>query len=77
VSARLVCELTPENVREREMADSSGRPEPVTAEMLAVNGTHIYYEVYGEGPPLLFLYGYSLSSRSWKRYLNAFGDYRA
>ncbi|MGI9544332.1 MAG: alpha/beta fold hydrolase [Cyclobacteriaceae bacterium] len=32
----------------------------------------MYYEVYGEGTPLLFLHGYSLSSKSWIPYVSDF-----
>jgi len=38
---------------------------PKKAERVAVNGKHLYYEVYGAGEPLIFLHGYTLSSRMW------------
>jgi pimeloyl-ACP methyl ester carboxylesterase len=46
------------------------------AETVSVNGKNIYYEVYGEGTPLLFLHGYSLSSKHWQDYVaNFYKDY--
>lgn len=44
------------------------------SETVSVNGTNMYYEVYGEGPPLLFLHGYSLSSKSWLPYVSDFEE---
>ena len=34
---------------------------------LGINNTGIYYEVTGEGEPLLFIHGLASSSRSWKK----------
>lgn len=45
---------------------------PKKAESVSVNGKNIYYEVYGEGPPLILLHGYSLSSKSWQPYVADF-----
>ena len=45
---------------------------PNKSESVFVNGKNIYYESYGEGDPLLFLHGYSLSSKSWKSYVSDF-----
>jgi pimeloyl-ACP methyl ester carboxylesterase len=39
-------------------------------ETVRVNGTNVYYEVYGKGKPLLFLHGFTHSSKSWLPYLN-------
>lgn len=47
--------------------------EPKKAETVSINGKEIYYEVYGDGSPLFLLHGYSLTSKSWKAYVN---DYR-
>lgn len=44
------------------------------SELVSVNGKRLYYEVYGEGTPLLLLHGYSLSSQSWKPYVSAFSN---
>lgn len=38
---------------------------PKKSELAFVNGKSLYYEVYGQGEPLLFLHGYTLSSKSW------------
>ena len=45
---------------------------PRKSETASVNGKNIYYEVYGEGKPLLLLHGYSLSSKSWIPYVSDF-----
>lgn len=45
---------------------------PKKAESVSVNGKNIYYEVYGEGPPLILLHGYSQSSKSWLPYVADF-----
>lgn len=42
---------------------------PNKAESVLVNGKSIYYEVYGEGEPLILLHGYTQSSQSWKTYV--------
>jgi pimeloyl-ACP methyl ester carboxylesterase len=39
---------------------------------LLVNNTGIYYEVTGQGEPLLFIHGLASSSRSWKKQVPAF-----
>ena len=45
---------------------------PKKAERVAVNGKHLYYEVYGAGKPLIFLHGYTLSSRMWTSFIADF-----
>ena len=42
------------------------------SESVSVNGKKIYYESYGEGSPLIFLHGYSLSSKSWRPFVADF-----
>ena len=42
------------------------------SESVPVNGKKIYYEIYGEGDPLVLLHGYSLSSKSWRPYISDF-----
>ena len=32
---------------------------------IEANGLRVYYEVYGEGEPLLLLHGGTATSRSW------------
>lgn len=49
---------------------------PNKAELVSVNGKSIYYESYGEGEPLFFFHGYTLSSKSWIPYIQDFApDY--
>jgi pimeloyl-ACP methyl ester carboxylesterase len=45
-----------------ELAPVPPEPEPVRAD---VNGTKLYYEVEGEGPPLVLISGASLDARMW------------
>ena len=45
---------------------------PDISESVVVNGKKIYYERYGEGDPLFFLHGYSLSSQSWLPFVSDF-----
>lgn len=47
---------------------------PNHSSTIEVNGKNIYYEVYGEGKPLFFFHGYSLSSKAWQPYVNDFVD---
>ena len=50
---------------------------PKKSETVSVNGKNNYYEVYGEGEPLIFLHGYSLSSKSWQPYIfDFYKDYK-
>lgn len=44
-----------------------GRTDPVPrkSEIVKLNGSDIYYEVYRQGEPLILLHGYFTSSRSW------------
>ena len=40
--------------------------------MVQVNGIDMYYEVYGQGEPLLLLHGWTQSSAFWKDYIAAY-----
>jgi len=42
---------------------------------LRVNNTGIYYEVTGQGKPLLFIHGLASSSRSWKKQVPFFAQH--
>ena len=39
----------------------------MTTRFAKVNGVHIAYRVHGEGPPLVLVMGYRLSSAAWPR----------
>lgn len=54
-----------------------GHPQaPARAEMVHLNGSDIYYEVYGSGTPLFLLHGYTWSSKFWHPYVPGFlGDF--
>lgn len=47
---------------------------PKKSESVLINGKTIYYEVYGQGKPLFFLHGYTLSSKSWIPYVKDFDE---
>jgi steroid delta-isomerase-like uncharacterized protein len=47
---------------------------PQKSETVFLNGVNIYYEVYGNGTPLLFLHGFTHSSKAWMPYLNDYID---
>lgn len=48
--------------------------QPKHSESVRINGKEMYYEVHGEGEPLILLHGYSLSSISWHTYISDFED---
>ncbi len=54
------------------MSTSLFSQTPKKSASASVNGKDLYYEVYGEGDPLIFLHGYSLSSKSWRPYVSDF-----
>lgn len=43
---------------------------PKKAETVTLNGSTIYYEVYGKGEPLFLLHGYTWSSRFWLPFIS-------
>lgn len=45
---------------------------PKKSELVNINDTKIYYEVYGEGEPLVLLHGYTLSAQAWQPYVEDF-----
>lgn len=40
--------------------------------MAAVNGTHLAYEIAGDGPAVVFLHGFTLDMRMWDDQMDAF-----
>ncbi len=44
-------------------------------ETVEVNGIDMYYEVYGDGEPLLLLHGWTQSSRFWSEYVRTYAEY--
>lgn len=40
-----------------------------------VNGLNIYYEEYGEGPPLILIHGGILTAQSWEPYIPTFAQH--
>lgn len=57
----------------------SSAQSPTKSEIVSLNGTKIYYEVYGKGEPLFLLHGFTQSSKSWLQfvpyYINDFEVY--
>lgn len=47
---------------------------PRKTEMVTLNGTNIYYEVYGKGKPLFLLHGYTWSSRFWLPFVDDYAN---
>ena len=43
--------------------------EPKKAGTVKTNGIDLYYEVYGEGEPLILLHGWAQSSQFWQEYI--------
>ncbi len=46
-----------------------------TGKYIEANGLRVYYEVYGEGEPLLLLHGGTATSQSWASHLPAFAEH--
>ena len=42
---------------------------------IEANGLRIYYEVHGEGEPLLLIHGGTATSQSWASHLPAFAEH--
>ena len=42
--------------------------------MAEVNGTRLFYEAQGQGPPLLFVHGFTLDHRMWRRQAQALAE---
>ncbi|MEX2232560.1 MAG: alpha/beta hydrolase [Cyclobacteriaceae bacterium] len=47
---------------------------PKKAETVRVNGTDIYYEVYGKGEPLFLLHAFTESTKSWASYVSDYAN---
>ncbi|HKA56843.1 MAG TPA: alpha/beta hydrolase, partial [Candidatus Binatia bacterium] len=56
-------------------APSAARGEEVTAGLTEVNGTKLYYEVSGQGHPLVFIHGGLLSSTEWNEQFHPFAEH--
>lgn len=48
---------------------------PPQGHFTAVNGIQMYYEVYGQGTPLILLHGYTNSSRQWQPFIAEFAKH--
>lgn len=47
---------------------------PKKAETVPLNGTYVFYEVWGEGDPLFLLHGYTFSSKHWTPYIQGYSS---
>lgn len=47
---------------------------PSKSETVQLNGSTLYYEVYGDGEPLFLLHGFTRSSQSWYPFLEDYTD---
>jgi len=54
---------------------SAAGGEEVTAGLAEVNGTKLYYEVKGQGHPLVFIHGGLLSSAEWDEQFHPFAEH--
>ena len=48
---------------------------PPEGQVAPVNGIQMYYEVYGEGPPLLLLHNFTSSSQMWRPFIVEFAKH--
>ena len=48
---------------------------PPQGNFLSVNDIELYYEVYGEGPPLLILHGFTHSGQFWQPFVEALSQH--
>ncbi|MEM1136645.1 MAG: alpha/beta hydrolase [Bacteroidota bacterium] len=54
------------------LAGQSAGQVPKKTEIVNVNGIELYYEVYGEGEPLILLHGWTQSSQFWIEYIKEY-----
>ncbi len=45
---------------------------PKKAEVVSLDGSNVYYEVYGKGEPLFLLHGYTASTKIWLEFVSAY-----
>lgn len=49
---------------------------PADGQTINVNGTTLYFEVHGDGQPLLLVHGFSGTSQDWKPSLDQWGSFQ-
>lgn len=47
---------------------------PPQGHIATINGMQMYYEIHGEGPPLLLLHGFFTHSQVWKPFIDTFSN---
>jgi pimeloyl-ACP methyl ester carboxylesterase len=60
-------------VRERELLERFDAP--AEGHFAAINGLEMYYEVHGEGEPLVLLHGFFRTGQFWRAYLPFFVEH--
>jgi pimeloyl-ACP methyl ester carboxylesterase len=48
--------------------------EEVKGKFAEINGIQMYYEIHGEGEPLLLLHGFNYSGSAWNEFIDAFAE---
>jgi pimeloyl-ACP methyl ester carboxylesterase len=48
---------------------------PPEGQLASVNGMEMYYETYGQGPPLILLHGFFHTASMWKPYIPALAEH--
>ncbi|MDQ0208770.1 alpha/beta fold hydrolase [Alkalicoccobacillus murimartini] len=43
--------------------------------VVTLNGVDLYYEIKGEGPPLIFTHGHSMNHEQWEPQVNALSSF--
>ena len=57
------------------LSTTKGLPQnPKKAETIELNGTNIYYEIYGEGEPLFLLHGFTHTLQSWYPFVSEYAN---
>ena len=56
------------------VASSFAQNVPRVAETVSINGIDMYYEVYGEGEPLLLLHYWTGSTQMWEPFIEDFSE---
>src|SRR5688572_26241379 len=57
-----------------QMQSVSAQTSP-EGNVISVNGIQMYYEVYGEGAPLVLLHGFTQSSQLWQPFIADFAKH--
>ena len=70
--ATVACSLLTSHLAAQEQAVAP--TEEVKGEFAEINGIRMYYEVYGEGEPLVLLHSFNYSGSVWQEFINEFAE---